>query len=343
MFTKPWLYLPAECAHKLSPLGLKIFSLIKGSSTPSVWNPFKYQNLFFPNRLGIAGGVDKNGTQLYDWQRLGCGFVEIGTITPKPQTPNDGIILRRDLQSRSVWNKMGFPSPGSDICYHNLLKIKDRLKIPVFVNIGKNRTTSNESAHNDYTQLIHQFYDIADAFVINISSPNTQGLRELAQPHQLSLFLKPIIDSLYDKSLKKPLFLKISPDLDYDLLCNIIQSAIEFKLDGFILTNTTTDRLKTNFYPQEGGVSGFPLKDRSIQALKWTKSILNEKKSKKIIISVGGVMTAEDVFERIEAGADLVQVYSTLIFEGPGFFRKVAHIAQQDSSKTAIQKAASPS
>ncbi len=325
---KPWLCLPAGWAHDLSPYGLEIYSQIFGDLTTPVWSSYKYKNLIFKNRLGIAGGVDKNAEHLTAWQKVGCGFLEIGTVTPKSQSPNPGVIMRRDIKTESVWNKMGFPSAGSDETYYNLKKYKSESNLPVFVNIGKNRTTPNADASSDYETLVEQFSDVADAFVINISSPNTSGLRDLAKPAAFESFLKPITQKHQSLNLKQPLFLKISPDLEITDLKNVLDVCFHHQLDGFILTNTTLDRTLTSFYPVDGGMSGKPLKEKSLHALYTTKNYLEQKNEKKCLISVGGVMTADDVFERIDKGADLVQVYSTLVFEGPGFFRKVAKIAK---------------
>ena len=327
--TRPWLFLPAKLAHDLSPYGLELYATFKGFQDTPVWNPFSFKNLHFKNRLGIAGGVDKNGDHLSAWQKMGCGFIEVGTVTPRPQNPNPGQIVNRDLKTQSVWNKMGFPSAGAEEVVFNLRHFKSVSQVPVFVNIGKNRTTENADAAQDYVSCLDSFGELADAFVINISSPNTKGLRDLAKPDSFLPFISPIKKHHDALKLKSPVFLKLSPDLDPDDLTNIIEMSFDVGLDGFILTNTTLDRANTSFYPSEGGVSGMPLKNKSIQALTFTRNLLNKKNEKKCLISVGGVMTAADVFERIELGADLVQVYSTLIFEGPGFFRKVAKVAKQ--------------
>lgn len=325
---RPWLFLPSKLAHDLSPYGLEAYSLLMGSETTPVWNPYSFQNLFFKNRLGIAGGVDKNAEHLHAWMRVGCGFVEVGTVTPHPQEPNPGTIIHRHKESRALWNKMGFPSHGAEEVYYNLKKFKSSSSLPVFVNIGKNRTTENTEAQKDYMNLISHFSDVADAFVVNISSPNTKGLRDLAERPNFTNFIAPIKRHYEELHLKAPLFLKMSPDLDEAGQENVLLACLDQGFDGFILTNTTLDRQSTPFFPSEGGVSGKPLKEKSIQALIKAKNILEKQKHKKCLISVGGVMTAEDVFERIDLGADLVQVFSTLIFEGPGFFRKVSKLAK---------------
>lgn len=326
---RPWLFLPSRVAHDLSPYGLELYSLLMGSDTTPVWNPFTFKNILFKNRLGIAGGVDKNADHLEAWQRVGSGFVEVGTVTPQPQLPNPGIIINRDPESGSIWNKMGFPSEGAAEVYYNIKKFKSHASLPVFVNIGKNRNTDNTEAYKDYCELITHFADVADAFVVNISSPNTKGLRDLVTTENFNSFITPIKRHYDELKLTMPLFLKLSPDLDELGQENVLKICLDHGFDGFILTNTTLDRKHTPFYPAEGGVSGRPLKEKSIQALMQAKNIILKQNQKKCLISVGGVMTAEDVFERINLGADLVQVYSTLVFEGPGFFRKVSKLAGQ--------------
>lgn len=329
---KPWLFLPSKLAHDLSPYGLELYSLLKGSETTPVWNPFSFKNIIFKNRLGIAGGVDKNADHLEAWRRVGCGFIEVGTVTPQPQSPNPGVIMNRDIKAEAVWNKMGFPSEGASEVYFNIKKFKSHASTPVFVNIGKNRVTDNADAHKDYSQLISHFADVADAFVVNISSPNTKGLRDLASRENFNAFIAPIRKHYDELKLSNPLFLKLSPDLDSEGQENVLKGSMDHGFDGFILTNTTLDRTHTPNFPVEGGVSGKPLKEKSIQALMQAKNTILKQNEKKCLISVGGVMTADDVFERINLGADLVQVYSTLVFEGPGFFRKVHKLAKLQQS-----------
>lgn len=340
MSFKPWLWLPPQIAHDLSPYGLKILSRWPSRSN-SQWNSLTWttqhnKQLHFINPLGIAGGLDKNAQSVLDWQRLGCGFVEIGTVTPEPQSPNPGKIMDRDMNNQALWNKMGFPSQGSDFVFNNIeiIRRSKELNIPLFVNLGKNRTTSNEKAHFDYTKLMTQFQNSADAFVVNISSPNTTGLRDLAKSESFTPFISALASHHSTLTNKPPLLLKLSPDLAPSDLSEVIYICINYGIDGFILTNTTTNRDFTPHFPTEGGVSGKPLQKFSLQALEIASKICSSEKTKKIIISTGGVMTAADVFERIERGADLVQVYSTLIFEGPLFFRKVAKFAEQRSQKS---------
>ncbi len=326
---KPWLWIPAKWAHDLSPLGIQLYSKIFGQTTTPVWNPLNYKNLIFKNRIGIAGGVDKNADNLSTWENLGCGFLEIGTVTPNPQSPNPGKIIDRDLNTMSLWNKMGFPSAGAQEVFYNLKNFKSVSKIPVFVNIGKNRTTENSQAHEDYIFLLNHFSTVADAFVINISSPNTMGLRDLAKKKNLDLFLNPVMTAVQNLKLIQPIFIKLSPDLAADELESVLECCLNHNVDGFILTNTTLSRQNLTKFPAEGGVSGLPLAELSKHALKIAVRVCSTQKTKKLIISAGGVMTEHDVFERIELGADLVQVYTALIYQGPGFFRKVANFVPE--------------
>ncbi|AGH94894.1 quinone-dependent dihydroorotate dehydrogenase [Pseudobdellovibrio exovorus] len=319
---KPWLWLPPKTSHDLAPLAAELFSLFHSKKTP-IWNPFTWQGISFQNRLGLAGGVDKNADHLRAWEKLGCGFVEVGTVTPLPQEPNAGRILDRSIVDQALWNKMGFPSAGADEVFYSLRSFKEDSKLPVFVNIGKNRDTPNELASQDYSFLLERFHTLADAFVVNISSPNTKGLRDLANQQVLEAFLKPIYQKKLALECKTPLLLKLSPDLERDELRRILDIAVENQIDGFVMTNTTLSRQTKQTFPSEGGLSGKPVSLLSKLSLQTTIEHLGSEKSKKLVISVGGVMTAEDVFERISLGADLVEVYTALVFSGLNFFRKV--------------------
>ncbi|MBX2988719.1 MAG: quinone-dependent dihydroorotate dehydrogenase [Bdellovibrionaceae bacterium] len=320
MIRKPWLWLPPKAAHDVGPLALKIYSQFT-EKTPPAWRSFLWRNLLFKNRVGIAGGVDKNGANLRAWWALGCGFVEVGTVTPKPQTANPGRIIDRHLPTHSLWNRMGFPSHGADEVLANL-KAEEPFLTPVFVNIGKNRDTANEDAVEDYKFLIQRFAGVADAFVVNISSPNTKGLRDLQQRESLRALLAPLVD-LSGKSAT-PVLVKLSPDMEEGAFRDSLLTTHDAGIDGFVLTNTTLSRVKDAPYPPEGGMSGSPLKELSLQALKTAHSALGSRREGKLLVSVGGVMTGDDVFERLSLGADLVQAYSALVLEGPGFFRRVA-------------------
>lgn len=273
--------------------------------------------------MGIAGGVDKNGEHLKDWWRLGCGFVEVGTVTPRPQSPNPGKIMDRDLELKAMWNKMGFPSEGAEETFYNLASYAPDYRTPIFVNIGKNRHTPNEQAVNDYLTLIDQFRPFADAYVVNISSPNTKGLRDLQSKDNLSNLLGPLVDRVSHFE-PTPILVKLSPDMGEETLADTLLHCHSLGVDGFVLTNTTLSRPQGCTFPQEGGLSGAPLKPLSQRALQIAVETLGKKREGLLLVSAGGVLTPEDVFERLQMGADLVQIYSALVFHGPHFFLDVA-------------------
>lgn len=329
---KPWLWLPPKLAHDLSPFAVQAYSQFFKKGTPE-WSSFTWKNMHFKNRLGLAGGVDKNGENLPAWQKLGCGFIELGTVVPLPQEPNPGKIFDRSIEDEALWNKMGFPSYGAEEAFYNLRNFKTESQLPVLVNIGKNRHTLNEFAANDYVYLVEKFNELADAFVVNISSPNTKGLRDLANRESLEAFLKPIAAVKAELKSEKPILLKLSPDMETEDLKRIMDISLQNEIDGFVLTNTTLSRATAKAFPIEGGLSGKPVSELSKTALKTAVGHLGSEKTKKLIISVGGVMTTDDVFERLSLGADLVEVYSTLIFSGLNFFRKVEDAAHEFKSR----------
>jgi len=318
---KPWLLLSPQFAHDIAPLALRLGAPFQSDEIP-VWQPLDWHGLHFPNRLGLAGGVDKDGELIEEWWAYGIGFAEVGTITPRPQGPNPGVIMNRDLESRALWNRMGFPGSGVDVARENLRDLPPKRRTPVFVNIGKNRETSNDDAVRDYAACMKALDGLADAFVVNISSPNTTGLRELLQPRRFQKFLGGVLAAKNKiEASTTPVLLKVSPDAEDQDLQAIVKVACDLGIDGFIATNTTLAREHGSPFPPEGGVSGAPLAARSKEVLKLIRETTGPNR---LIVSVGGVLTSDDVRERLKLGADLVQVYSALIFEGPGFFRHVA-------------------
>lgn len=319
---KPWLLLSPQLAHDVAPIALKIGAVFQPDEIP-MWKPLKWKGLHFPNRLGLAGGVDKDGESIEEWWQYGVGFVEVGTITPRAQTPNPGVIMNRDLEARALWNKMGFPGSGAAVARENLRDLPPRRRTPIFVNIGKNRDTSNDDAVRDYASCMKTLGDLADAYVVNISSPNTTGLRELLQPARFQKFLGGVM-AARNKTCEAPVLLKVSPDADDADLTSVVKIACDLGIDGFIATNTTLAREHGSPFPPEGGVSGAPLAARAKEVLRLVRDAMGPNRGDRLLISVGGVLSGDDVRERLALGADLVQVYSALIFEGPGFFRSVA-------------------
>lgn len=318
---KPWLWIPPDWAHDISTWAMKMVSWVYEDQPIPQWQSKTWRGLHFPNPLGLAGGVDKDGENILDWWRMGCGFLEIGTVTPRPQDPNPGKIIDRDCAKQALWNRMGFPSLGASEVYYNLRRHGPPFRTPLFVNLGKNRDTPNSLAFEDYRDGLSVFESLAQVFVINISSPNTQGLRDLQKPESLKGLLGPLKDYVYARN-NQPLLVKLSPDSQEEDFLNCVETCLALGVDGFVLTNTTLDRVLTPDFPKEGGVSGAPLKERSEACLQTLINILGKKKKDLLVVSVGGVSTPKDVFHRLDLGADLVQVYSTLVFNGPLFFRE---------------------
>ncbi|MBE8162518.1 MAG: quinone-dependent dihydroorotate dehydrogenase [Bdellovibrionaceae bacterium] len=316
---KPWLYLPASISQKLFSVGIKLYSFFC-SKKPLKWNKLEWKGLSFPNPLGIAGGVDKNATLLKQWPHLGCGFVEVGTVTPLSQTANAGKIIARNNKALSLWNHMGFPNKGLDNLQKQLKK-NIPYPIPLLINVGKNRSTPLQQAHKDYIKCMHQLQDYADIFVINISSPNTESLRELFLKDNLKSFLQ---NCLQNKT--KPTLLKISPDLSQKELEYVLDVSCLLSIDGWVVSNTMQSlNEKLHFPLHKGGVSGLALAQKAKLQLQHTIEYLTkiQQRKGKLLISVGGISSALDIKERLNMGADLVQVYSALVFQGPSFFKKI--------------------
>lgn len=318
-----WKFLPAPLAHDWAPVGLRLAADLF-SPQDCTWHPFKWKGLQFSSRLGIAGGVDKNA-DLYDvWPRLGFGFAEYGTITPKPQGPNSGKILDRNWNEKLLWNRMGFPNEGQ-FAIRAKLECAEKSPIPVFLNVGKNRDTSVEKAADDYVETTAVLQKYADVFVINISSPNTQNLRAL----QSEKFIGELVAKVKTAADKKPILVKFSPDEAPSELEASLDIAAQNGADGFILTNTTLKRPSSSTWPELGGLSGQFLKSLSEKSLHIATQHFKNSPTKPLLISAGGVLSPEDVAARLDLGADLVQVYSALVFSGPGFARQTAQFFQQ--------------
>ena len=262
----------------------------------------------FLNPLGLAAGFDKNATMIRALTALGFGHIEFGTITPKPQNGNPKPRLFRFQDQNSLQNAMGFNNQGME-------KIKKRVEklypfaTPIVANIGKNRTTSLKDALDDYKTLVNTFKDISDYMVINISSPNTPGLRELQNSDSIEK-----IFTMSKKITNKPILLKISPDLKIDDALSICSTALKYGADGIVATNTTTDYSLLQNSKDFGGISGNALKNKSLTMF---KELSCEFYGKTTLISVGGISSAIEAYERIKMGANLIQIYSSFIFNGP--------------------------
>ena len=301
---------------KIPILGFIIESFYKVESSKLTRKLF---GLTFENPVGIAAGFDKNATHISEFEKFGFGFIEIGTVTPKPQEGNPKKRLFRLKKDSAIINRMGFNNDG-------VSKIKNRLmkkhKVLIGGNIGKNKITPNSQAKNDYLICFRELYNHVDYFVINVSSPNTPGLRELQSKEFLNdLFID--LNKLRSKEIiKKPILIKISPDLSKEKILEILEVIDTNNIDGIIATNTTIDypNLKSKNKNETGGLSGAPLYDKSNKVI----SFISKKTNGKLpIIGVGGISTPEQAVKKIEAGAHLIQLYTGIIYEGPGIVSKI--------------------
>lgn len=281
--------------------------------------------LRFRNPVGLAAGFDKDGKYVHAMSVLGFGFIEIGTVTPKAQPGNPRPRLFRLPPSGGLINRMGFNNDGVEAL---AARLKKRGKPDCIIggNIGKNKVTPNAQAQEDYRTCFHALYPFVDYFVVNVSSPNTPGLRELQEKEPLRALLQMLQDENLKKEKQKPILLKIAPDLTDQQLDDIIQIVLKTRLAGVIATNTTIsrDHLMEPAAAVEaigaGGLSGQPLKDRATEVIRY----LADKSGRAFpIIGVGGIQKPEDAYEKLRAGASLVQVYTGMVYEGPGIVRRI--------------------
>ncbi len=321
-----------ETIHHLVFKTLKIVNFIPGISAITracyTVNDKKLERhlfgLTFPNPVGLAAGFDKDAKLYDELANYGFGFIEIGTLTPKAQPGNEKPRMFRLPQDEAVINRMGFNNGGVDEAVRRLKNRKSTVIIGG--NIGKNKITTNEDAVSDYEKCFEALFDYVDYFVVNVSSPNTPNLRALQDKEPLTKLLLRMKELNSLKNQPKPILLKIAPDLTNEQLDDIIDIVKQTKIDGIIATNTTISRegLRTDKKRLEeigaGGLSGKPLTKRSNDVVKY----LSEKSNKSFpIIGVGGIHTAGDAINMLNAGADLVQVYTGFIYEGPGIVKKI--------------------
>ncbi|QIY84527.1 quinone-dependent dihydroorotate dehydrogenase [Chryseobacterium sp. NEB161] len=275
--------------------------------------------LKFKNPVGLAAGFDKDAKLFSELSDLGFGFIEIGTLTPKPQPGNDKKRLFRLKEDSAIINRMGFNNGGVDEAVERLKKNKNVL---IGGNIGKNKVTPNEEAVNDYKICFEKLFPYVDYFVVNVSSPNTPNLRELQEKEPLTKLLGELQKLNFEKPKPKPILLKIAPDLTDEQLLDIIDIVKETQIAGVIATNTTLSRenLISENKSETGGLSGKPLTKRSTEVIRF----LSDKSGKAFpIIGVGGIHTAQDALEKLEAGASLVQLYTGFIYEGPELINEI--------------------
>ncbi len=285
--------------------------------------------LHFPNPLGLAAGFDKDGVGTSIWSSLGFGFAEVGTVTFHPQPGNPRPRLFRLPLDKAALNRMGFNNSGAAAMAKQLRESDQKLppRIPIGINLGKSKITPLEEAATDYLHSFRLLKELGDYFVVNVSSPNTPGLRKLQDASQLASILE-VLQTENDP--QKPIFVKIAPDLEWEAIADIIALAKTYQLAGIIATNTTIrrDGLKTQVIaetgksPQEeaGGISGVPLRDRSTEVIRF---IWQQTQGEIAIIGVGGIFNADDAWDKITAGASLIQVYTGWIYQGPWMVRRI--------------------
>ncbi len=284
-------------------------------------------NIRFPNRVGLGAGFDKNAKYLDELEALGFGFVEIGTVTPLAQAGNDKPRLFRLPKDKALINRMGFNNDGVEVIAKRLKEWKEKdHKLIIGGNIGKNKITPNENAWKDYEICFNALHEHVDYFVVNVSSPNTPGLRELQEKDSLRKILSNLQIQNTKFKLQKPILLKIAPDLTPEQIDDVISLAMEIKLDGLVASNTTISRDNLTTHDSQltkigaGGLSGSPLKERSTEIVKY----IHQKTNGSIpIIASGGIFTGTDAKGKIEAGASLVQVWTGFIYEGPGIVKRI--------------------
>ena len=332
---RPLLFrLDAETAHHLTfemlrtatriPGMMPLVRLACGGPPPGLERTVF--GLKFPNPVGLAAGLDKDAMVNEGWEAFGFGFVEIGTVTPRPQPGNDRPRLFRLPPDRAIINRMGFNSSGVDVVVERLKRVPTERRIILGANIGKNKVTPNEDAENDYLTCLTKLFPYVDYFVVNVSSPNTPGLRELQDREPLTKLLTKLQDYNQSQPAPKPLLLKIAPDLGDSQLDDIIAIAAETQLAGVVATNTTTARAGLTT-PEErvkaigmGGLSGAPLTQRSTEVVRYLHT---HSEGRLPIIAVGGIMTPEDAIEKLHAGASLIQLYTGFVYEGPALVRGI--------------------
>ena len=302
-----------------------IRSIIRKASTvehPSlnrcVWG------LDFKNPVGFAAGFDKNAEVYHDFEAFGFSFIEIGTVTPKPQPGNPKPRSFRLTKDKALINRMGFNNKGVIYARERLQKREGN--IIVGGNIGKNTLTPNEQAIDDYLFCFNELYDYVDYLVVNISCPNVANLRNLQDAEYLGKILEVLTSERKLHKKYKPILLKVSPDISFEQLDETITTAVESEIDGFIATNTTTSRENLTASNEKistignGGLSGAPLANRSTEVIRY---IYEKTSGKKPIIGVGGIMTTDDAIEKLDAGASLIQIYTGFIYSGPMLVKKI--------------------
>ncbi|MEI9962166.1 MAG: quinone-dependent dihydroorotate dehydrogenase [Limisphaerales bacterium] len=304
--------------------------------------PVELFGLKFPNPVGLAAGMDKFAAAVPVWEKLGFGFSELGGVTLHEQPGNPEPRMFRAVATEAIVNRMGFNNSGAETMARKLAEWKRSGRWPnhpVGINLGKSKITPLEKAAEDYANSFHALREYADFFVVNVSSPNTPGLRQLQDKAALEEILIAIQQNQHP-ILRKPILVKVAPDLTFEALDEILELAVSLQISGIVATNTTISRPQTNdlnlwrVYAEAGGLSGKPLRERSTEVI---GHLYRQTKGKLPIIGVGGIFNADDAWEKIAAGASLLQIYTGLVYEGPGIAKEVVTGLIQRMEKESVR------
>ncbi len=320
--------LPPEQSQNISHFFLKLFSGLYKSKQTHLF----VKGLRVKNRLGLAAGLDKNARLINEFDNIGFGFVEVGTVTPKAQYGNPKPRIKRLISHESLLNSLGFPNEGVRSIKSRLKKVSD--DICLGVNIGPNKDTAPEEVINDYLLCYEEVFEYADFVTINISSPNTPNLRSLHNAENFKAVIDAILSERNRHQKKPKVFIKISPDEESKTYTNLIETINNSAIDGVIISNTSNNqnlKKSLNVAHLPGGISGKSLKNYSNKILKEIRTMINKEK---IIVAVGGIFDVDSYNEKFELGADLVQMYTGLIYEGPNLVKRIVKNDKQISSNS---------
>jgi dihydroorotate dehydrogenase len=314
---RPMLFqLDAETAHRLTLAMLSTYPVAPRPADPPEL-AVRLWGIDFSNPVGLAAGMDKDAIAVGAWQALGFGFAELGTITPRPQAGNPRPRVFRIADQRALVNRLGFPSDGMEAVARRIERYRRLgVRIRVGINLGPNKDTAGEAVAADYASLIARCGAIADFIVINVSSPNTPGLRDWQRPERMREIVASVDAAVRKLERRPPILIKLAPDLETADLRRICDTALELKLDGIVACNSTLARDEVGVSTAcEGGLSGEPLRERARAVI---REIYRHLGGKIPIVGVGGIASAADAYEHIRAGASLVELYTALVYEGPG-------------------------
>jgi len=334
---KPILFLfDPEKVHYFVTRNLKRFNRFPGGAALSraLWDlkdPRLEKEVFglkFTNPVGLAAGFDKNGEFIGEMANLGFGFIEVGTVTPLPQPGNPKPRMFRSVADKAIINRMGFNNLGVDVVAERIAAYRRNAppaqkSLIIGGNIGKNKNTPNEDAVSDYIKCFDRLFDVVDYFVVNVSSPNTPGLRAMQEKEPLMHILNTLQQRNNKNGVSKPILLKIAPDLTNEQIDDIVEIVQQTKIAGVIATNTTIDKAamaNKKLKEEAGGLSGVPLAKRSTGVIRY---LAEKSKHSFPIIGVGGIHSAADALEKLEAGASLIQLYTGFIYEGPALIKRI--------------------